>query len=48
MNKYTVVYEIHNGEYPMPLEQNETIEIYEGTREFYEEYDGDVWNREVE
>lgn len=26
MNKYTVVYEIHNGEYPMPLEQNETIE----------------------
>lgn len=25
----------------------EAIEIYEGTREFYEEYDGDVWNREV-
>ena len=26
----------------------EAIEIYEGTREFYEEYDGDVWNRELE
>ena len=26
----------------------EAIEVYEGTREFYEEYDGDVWNREVE
>ncbi len=26
----------------------EAIEIYEGTREFYEEYDGDVWNREIE
>lgn len=26
----------------------EAIEIYEGTREFYEEYDGDIWNREIE
>ena len=26
----------------------EAIEVYERTREFYEEYDGDVWNREIE
>ena len=27
---------------------NEALEVYAGTREFYEESDGEVWNREVE
>ncbi len=26
---------------------NEALDVYNGTREFYEEDDGDVWNREV-
>ena len=27
---------------------NEALEVYAGTREFYEEQDGEIWNREVE
>lgn len=27
---------------------NEALEVYAGTREFYEESDGEIWNREVE
>lgn len=27
---------------------NEALEIYDGKREFYEESDGEIWNREVE
>lgn len=27
---------------------NEALEVYAGTREFYEEPDGEIWNREVE
>lgn len=25
-NKYKIVYEIHNGEYPIPLEQTEIVQ----------------------
>ena len=27
---------------------NEALEVYAGTREFYEEPDGEIWNKEVE
>ena len=31
-----------------PIYVNEALEVYAGTRELYEEQDGEIWNREVE